>query len=116
MLLMVEERGAPTARKYSTARCDGRKPGREWDAEWIRRVFGEGQRANFARRAEQRGEVEQVNKPTGFGATGFASCLHPRRNHKHGQYLENIDNLDRGWAAGKNEIAAPGAAIAVLLC
>jgi hypothetical protein len=91
MLLMVKERGAPTAQVIETARCLWRNPGREWGAGELRRVFGESQGAG-APCDQKRGEAEQEGKPTGIGATGIASCLHPRGYQKHGHNLEGRDN------------------------
>jgi hypothetical protein len=106
MLLMVKERGAPTAQVIETARCLWRNPGREWGAEEVRRVFESSQGADIAPREKNRGEAEQEGKPTGIGATGIASCLHPRGYHKHGHDLES-ETIERRGVIRNKEIAAP---------
>jgi len=106
ILLMVEERGAPTAHEAETARCLRRNPDREWGAGVIRRVFGEGQGADFAPGDQKRGEAEQEGEPTGIGATGIASCLHPRGYYEHGHKPRKRNHRTGGVIRNK-EIAAP---------
>ena len=72
----------------------------------IRRVFGVGQGADFAPGDQKRGEAEQEGEPTGIGATGIASCLHPRGYHKHGHDLES-EIIERRGVIRNKEIAAP---------
>lgn len=73
-----------------------------------------GQGAGIAPREQNRGEAEQEGEPTGFGATGIASCLRPRGYHEHGHDLETR-NMDWRHPIHKKEIAAPKGGDCVIL-
>lgn len=104
---MVDERAAPIVRMAVTARWCQLQPRREWVADGTRRAFGASRRANLAPRRDQCGDIRQEGEPTGFGETGFASCLHPRGYHYHASCLERRKKCSAIRAIPQDEIAAP---------